>query len=161
MSSAPGGVEPRQTFVVLTNPTPGLEADFNTWYDEVHLPEVLAVDGIVSAQRFRLSRSQMPGVDETVTHTYLTLYEIEGDADEVFAALQADLDAGRIVLPDLFDVPGLRNWLYQAITERVTGADVIELRPDGSSDARTPPPGEAGARKGAPASLRLLRAEQR
>lgn len=57
----------RGVYVVRTRPTDGHEDDFNRWYDEVHVPEVLEVPGFVSARRFR------SGDD------YLAIYELEGD----------------------------------------------------------------------------------
>src|SRR5262249_40027475 len=61
------------------------EADFNAWYD-AHLPEILSIPGFVSAQRFRL---EPVVVDEEagVQYRYLALYEIEGDPQEVLAAM--------------------------------------------------------------------------
>jgi hypothetical protein len=69
--------------IVFTNAADGRDEDFNRWYDEVHLPDVLGVPGIVSAQRFALSGHQM---FPKQGHRYVTLYEIEGD---VAAALEA------------------------------------------------------------------------
>jgi len=57
--------------------SPERDQEYNTWYNEVHLPELLALDGIVSARRLR-------PVDGT--GPYVALYEIEGDD------LQAILD---------------------------------------------------------------------
>ena len=34
-------------FVALTNPVPGKEAEFNKFYDEIHVPDVLAAPGWV------------------------------------------------------------------------------------------------------------------
>ncbi|MDP7726371.1 DUF4286 family protein [Mycobacterium sp. TY814] len=50
--------------------SPDREEEFNTWYDEVHLPELVALDGIVSARRLRPVNGEGP---------YVALYEIEGD----------------------------------------------------------------------------------
>ncbi|OBK97298.1 hypothetical protein A5645_06815 [Mycobacterium asiaticum] len=50
--------------------SPDREQEYNTWYDEIHLPELVAVDGIVSARRLRPVDGQGP---------YIALYEIEGD----------------------------------------------------------------------------------
>ncbi|RUP00930.1 MAG: hypothetical protein EKK34_31755 [Mycobacterium sp.] len=50
--------------------SPDREQEFNTWYDEVHLPELVALDGIVSARRLRPVNGEGP---------YVALYEIEGD----------------------------------------------------------------------------------
>ncbi len=63
-------------FIVLTNPTAGKEAEFNRWYDEQHLPDVLKVPGFVAAQRFKLAQAENPG------WTYLAIYEFESDDPE-------------------------------------------------------------------------------
>ncbi|MDT5348454.1 MAG: hypothetical protein QOH91_1741 [Mycobacterium sp.] len=56
---------------VETRPSaPDREQEYNTWYDEVHIPELLALDGFVSARRLRPVDGEGP---------YLALYEIEGD----------------------------------------------------------------------------------
>jgi len=57
--------------------SPDREQEYNTWYDEIHLPELVALDGIVSARRLRPVDGDGP---------YVALYEIEGDS------LQAVLD---------------------------------------------------------------------
>jgi hypothetical protein len=70
--------------------SPDRDQEYNTWYDEVHLPELVALDGFVSARRLR-------PVDGT--GPYVALYEIEGDD------LQAVLDnmiasAGQLTMSD-------------------------------------------------------------
>lgn len=70
--------------------SPDRDREYNTWYDEVHLPELVALDGFVSARRLR-------PVDGT--GPYVALYEIEGDD------LQAVLDnmianAGKLTMSD-------------------------------------------------------------
>ena len=50
--------------------SPEREQEYNTWYDEVHLGELVALDGIVSARRLRPVNGEGP---------YVALYEIEGD----------------------------------------------------------------------------------
>jgi len=46
------------TYLVLTNAVPGREEEFNRWYTEQHLPDVLRVPGVVSAQRFSRTEQQ-------------------------------------------------------------------------------------------------------
>ena len=76
---------------VETRPSsPEREQDYHTWYNEVHIPELVALDGFVSARRFRPADADAP---------YLALYEIEGDD------LQAILDnmvanAGQLHMSD-------------------------------------------------------------
>jgi antibiotic biosynthesis monooxygenase (ABM) superfamily enzyme len=47
-----------------------VEADWNRWYDEVHLPEIAACPGFLSAQRYVTG--------EGAARRYLTIYELEG-----------------------------------------------------------------------------------
>src|SRR5712692_5831572 len=68
----------KYTFVVMTNPTAGKEAEFNEWYNKHHIPDVLNVPGFVCGQRFRLADTQMGGENSNV-YKYLALYEIETD----------------------------------------------------------------------------------
>jgi hypothetical protein len=63
----------RHIFAVLTNPVEGREAEFNAWYDNRHVHDILRLPGLVSAQRFRLSPEQ----SAATPYRYLVLYEIE------------------------------------------------------------------------------------
>ena len=70
---------------VETRPSsPDRDQEYNTWYDEVHIPELVALDGIVSARRLRPVDGDGP---------YVALYELEGDN------LRAILDNMRGQLP--------------------------------------------------------------
>jgi hypothetical protein len=64
-------------FIVLTNAVEGKDDEYNDWYSNVHIPDVLAIPGIVKAERFELAefqRSQSPQ-----PYSYLAIYEIETD----------------------------------------------------------------------------------
>lgn len=67
----------RHLMVVMTNPVAGREDDYNAWYDDRHLGDVLRIPGIVSAERFELSASQR--FDPPYPYGYLALYWIETD----------------------------------------------------------------------------------
>jgi hypothetical protein len=82
----------RYKLVVLYNPLDGKEPEFNQWLDDIHVPDLLAVDGIVGAQRLRLAMTQTQPADETV-HRYLTIYDIETEDIEAFHRM---LLAGRV-----------------------------------------------------------------
>ena len=62
--------------VVSTNPTDGKEAEYNDWYDNIHIPDVCDVPGMVGGERWKavpeLCMSQPP-------RPYLAIYEIESD----------------------------------------------------------------------------------
>ncbi len=72
--------------VVLTEPTAGREAEYNDYYERLHLDEVLATTIMNSAQRFKLTDQQ--GLPCPLP--YLALYEVEADdASTVLANLNA------------------------------------------------------------------------
>lgn len=70
---------PGHKLVVLSNPiSEESDAELNRWYNEQHLPDVLAVPGIVSAQRFKMACNTSGPL-----YRYLAIYEIEADDPEV------------------------------------------------------------------------------
>ena len=68
----------RYKFIVHTMPVAGREKEYNDWYDNVHVHDVVKVPGIVNARRYQLSdvqrRELPPG-----TAKYLALYDIRTD----------------------------------------------------------------------------------
>ncbi|MCV7377674.1 hypothetical protein BST11_03360 [Mycobacterium alsense] len=90
--------------------SPDREQEYNTWYDEVHLPELLKIDGIVSARRLRPVDGKGP---------YVAIYEIEGDD------LQAVLDnmiasSGQLHMSDALQLdPAPVPRLFETTTECV------------------------------------------
>lgn len=78
----------RHVLVVFTSPAEGREAEYNDWYTNEHLPDVLAIDGFVAAQRFELAPMDPP---RDGRHPYLAVYEVEGDLAAADSALNAAL----------------------------------------------------------------------
>ena len=65
------------TLLALSNPVEGREAEFNQWFDTVHIPEVLRVPGFASVQRFEAAAHQrIPGA---LPYRYLAQYELQTD----------------------------------------------------------------------------------
>lgn len=62
---------------VFSNPSEGLEEEYNDWYNNQHLSDVVQVDGIVAAQRFAVDSS--PGDSTPPPFRYLAIYELETD----------------------------------------------------------------------------------
>ena len=83
---------PKFLVMVMSNPREGMEDEFNDWYENTHLDEVLATTGFTSAQRYQLmSQKGAPSA-----HDYLALYETEADsADAVIEDLEARRDERR------------------------------------------------------------------
>jgi hypothetical protein len=71
---------------VFANAVEGRDDDFNRWYDEVHLAEVLALPEFTGASRFRLADAQVFGDQQ---FRYLAIYQYGGTAQEAVDALMA------------------------------------------------------------------------
>lgn len=91
--------------LVFSNPVDGRDDDYNTWYDETHLPEVLSVEGIVSAQRFDHAAVGAPAAEGA---GYLAIYGVSGDATAALNALNAKVASGEIQMSDALDRRTLR-----------------------------------------------------
>ena len=76
----------RSVLLVFTNADGERHAEFNRWYDEIHLKEVLETPGFIAAERFELGEAQVDEADRP--HRYLAIYEIEGDPADALTALQ-------------------------------------------------------------------------
>ena len=70
--------------LVFTNAADGRDDEFNDWYDNVHLGEVLTLDPFVAAQRFRVSDAQ---VMNDQAHGYVAIYEFAGEPQAAIDAL--------------------------------------------------------------------------
>ena len=90
----PSTTSSRQLLLALVNPIAGRDQEFRAWYWETHIPEVLALPGFISAERF----SVPPEATETASHRYTTIYEVEGSAAAAMAVL---FNAGLGMSPDL------------------------------------------------------------
>ena len=61
--------------------SPDRVADYHRWHDEVHIPEMLTIEGFVA-------------------DTFITLYEIDTDIDTARANLRAAFGSGRMSPPE-------------------------------------------------------------
>jgi hypothetical protein len=62
--------------LVMTKPAEGRDDEYNDWYNEIHLPEVLDVPGFTAARRFVGEPTASGAVPPA---PYLAVYEIEAD----------------------------------------------------------------------------------
>lgn len=105
----------KYTYVVMSNPVAGKEEEYNRWYTDQHLPDVLAVPGFVAAQRFRVDDK-----DSKLPHRYLALYEIEtDDIAHAMADLQGRAGTPAMPLSDALDVGTVSATIFTPITARV------------------------------------------
>lgn len=89
-------------FVVASAPVAGREDEYNTWYDERHVPDLLAMDGIVGASRYEVATIQTPGAP--AVPQYLAIYDIEtDDLQGVFDTIQERAASGEMVVSEALD----------------------------------------------------------
>jgi len=102
---------PRGILYVESRPaSPEQAAEYHRWYDETHIPEILALDGFVSGRRFGSL-----GDDGS----FVAIYEIDTDVATARAALAAAGKAGTMTPPAgvRLDPPPTVRWLDD-VTER-------------------------------------------
>jgi hypothetical protein len=86
-------------YVILTSALPGKLEEFERWYDNQHLPDVVRVPGIKSAKRYRLkTRIVTPDTFEAPAWSSLAIYEFDSD-DPVATAAQISALAGTAAMP--------------------------------------------------------------
>jgi len=90
-----------QKLIVLSNPTSGKEAEFNDWYDNTHVPDVLDVPGVVRARRYKvLSESEW---------SYAAIYELDCDNPATLIhEMSSRIEAGTMVMSDAIDMVTLK-----------------------------------------------------
>lgn len=128
--SPPPAGEDQFAFLVLTSPIPGREAEFNEWYNSMHLGDLVQLDGWTGAQRFRLA----PGMardQSTTTYRfgYLTIWDWQAkDAQTPFGLAGAAIRGGKSRIGAAFNYApgGSINVPYRALGKRMA-------RPDGKS----------------------------
>lgn len=107
--TADTGSKERHVMVVFSAPHDGRLEEYDEWYDDVHLDDVLRTPGFVGAQRFDVADlSDVPAG----RYRHLALYEIEGDLDEAVDALVAGRPH-RFISP-AFDTDATQAWVFTA-----------------------------------------------
>jgi len=107
-------------FIMYTKPHAGRDADFNKWYDTIHIPDLLSLKSVNGAQRFKGGGAEIKMADGTVfAPEYVTLYFLNSGNP---ADVMGDLAAAR---PDWVKNNRTCDYfdrgnptIYQAITQR-------------------------------------------
>ena len=75
---------PNCLLVVTAEVDAAVEADWNRWYDEVHVPDVLACPGVRGGRRYITSRRPVEWDrgqrSEPATKVYVAVYELDSPA---------------------------------------------------------------------------------
>ncbi len=95
----------RYQLEVSSRAVPGREADYNRWYDETHVREVLALPGFLACQRYTRIAAGSPG--SPADGESVAFYEVE--TDDPHALLQSLFAASpNMQLTDAIDVQSVR-----------------------------------------------------
>jgi hypothetical protein len=80
-------------FVETRPESPDRVDEYHKWHDDVHIPEMLTIDGFVAARRWAADGGE----------SFITLYEIDADLDTAKANLRAAYQNGRMSKPVAVD----------------------------------------------------------
>ena len=97
---------------------PAREAEFNDWYDNVHLPDMLEVPGMIKATRWKSADNK-----ENEVRRYLALYELETDDlrkfnEDVGKRGRWTMEQGRFSDLPVFDPPNVPRTYVQIMDEK-------------------------------------------
>ena len=99
----------RFAMMVQSKAHPGQEDEYNRWYDDVHLPELLQIPGVLSGTRYSaLDTGMFPGPDAP----YMAVYEIEADDAQSFLANFAKRSSEGSPVSPAMDMSSIKLWLY-------------------------------------------------
>ena len=139
---APAGLS-RYIYVVMSDPMPGREFDFNDGYQNMHMGDLVQLPGWTGAQRFRLVPDVEPrNIKPLYRRGNLIIWDQEGDLEKLRSDANAAISGGKSRRIPGFDYApdaGVRVY-YQVIGPRTP-------RPDGGkpfvpayADNKTPRP---------------------
>jgi hypothetical protein len=90
--------------LVFTNAAEGKDKEFNDWYQNTHLAQIVSIKSFTQAQRFRFSTNIVPGASDP--SPYLAIYDIEtDDINASLAAMNELAVSGRMPIPDSMGQP--------------------------------------------------------
>jgi len=105
--------------VVYSNPVEGREEEYNDWYNNQHLKDVLSQPGYLRAQRYKLTGFKLDDAMPDVPHQYVAFYYMEtNDPEAALNDMKARVEAGIIGLTDAMG-PDFLAYCYEAASELV------------------------------------------
>jgi hypothetical protein len=134
----------RYAYLVMSDPFPGKEFEFNDFYQNTHMGDLVQLPGWTGAQRFRLVPDVVPrNIQPLYRRGNLIIWDQEGtDLDKLRRDANAAIAGGKSRLIPGFDYSpeGPVSATYQVIGPRVTRPDgLMPFIPD-YADNKTPRP---------------------
>lgn len=106
----------RYEIMVLSNPVAGREAEFNAWYTNTHILDLLKCPGVITAQRFKAVEAQSPNAAQR----YLARYEVEtDDLAATMALVQGRLGGPHMPMSEAFDMASAVFLVVEPVTEKI------------------------------------------
>jgi hypothetical protein len=109
---------PKYKLVVLSSPVKGREEEYNAWYTNQHLDDVVAIPGFASAQRLKLHQP----VTGEYKNPYLAIYEM--DAEDPQSAMKALTDVvagGGMFITESLDLSTIQCAIFEVCSPEVAG----------------------------------------
>jgi hypothetical protein len=100
----------RHIMIVFSEPAPGRDDEYNQWYNEQHVVDMLTIPAVNRVRRYRAATADQAG-------QYLAIYELEcDDPAEVAMGIAALAERGELRRSDAI-VPGSQPQFYTLIAE--------------------------------------------
>ncbi len=106
----------KHMLVVFTNPVEGQEDEYNRWYSEQHIKDVVAVPGFRAAERFK-TQVRMTG---ELNHGYVALYEMDADTLQEAEATMGRLSNTEMPISDALNRTDVAVGIFEAWSPVVT-----------------------------------------
>jgi hypothetical protein len=111
----------RHLFLAFSSPI-GDRLEFESWYDEEHIPQILSAQGMRGAQRFQIASTKpLPGV-RSLDYGHLALYEIAGDPLPFREEVKRLLMSGEMVIPEFMNPP-FTTLILKPVSDAFEGAE--------------------------------------
>jgi hypothetical protein len=93
-------------------PAAGRDQEFNDWYNDIHLVDIMKIAGFTAARRFKR-------IDAESDNPYLAIYEVEADdLHAAYAAIGAGVANGEVRMSDVMSFePAPVMGLYEQVYE--------------------------------------------
>jgi hypothetical protein len=99
--------------MVFSRPVAGKDAEFNAWYDQEHIPDMLSVPGFEAAQRFVTVQA---GTPTSTLPPYLVIYDVAtSDLDATNAEVKHRMVTGLLRRSDAIDYAGIVTAIFSPL----------------------------------------------
>ncbi len=100
----------KYVMIAQSAPLPGREAEYDAWYDAVHMKDICALPGVTGGRRFTATPFAMPEPGAP----RIAIYDIETDNPAAFMAEMGRRSAdGTITRSDAMDRSAAKMWIYE------------------------------------------------